>query len=275
MQCYKNGVLQSSISLQDRAFHYGDGCFTTAVVQRDGILLWHWHLKRLELARQRLALNFDISIIEKTMEQLISSHHAQGLSLNGTIKIVISRGEGPRGYAFPMHPADVWLFFYPSLSAHAFATSYIDSGVLDVRLGICMPQLRGLKTLNRLEQVLIKQEALYKDWSEALVADINGNIVEGISSNCFIYMDKRWITPNLEYNGVQGVMREEILYRMHQAGIQCEIGRISLAQCLQIEALFFCNALNPMQVATTLQNRNLDHQRASQLFQDLYLDRID
>ncbi|HRA92219.1 MAG TPA: aminodeoxychorismate lyase, partial [Acinetobacter sp.] len=28
MQCYKNGQLIHSIPLHDRAFHYGDGCFT-------------------------------------------------------------------------------------------------------------------------------------------------------------------------------------------------------------------------------------------------------
>ncbi len=71
-----------------------------------------------------------------------------------------------------------------------------------------MPNLAGLKTLNRFEQVLLKQEADQSNWSEALVFDIQGTVVEGVSSNCFIRINDSWITPELRYNGVHGVMRQ-------------------------------------------------------------------
>ncbi len=54
---------------------------------------------------------------------------------------------------------------------------------------------------------------------EALVTDVQGAVVEGVSSNCFIRTNEGWITPELRYNGVHGVMRAEILKRMQQHGI--------------------------------------------------------
>ena len=108
---------------------------------------------------------------------------------NGTLKIVLSRGVGQRGYSLPDHPADVWVFFYPQVQASldmAYHYDTIQSGVLTQAIGLSMPNLVGLKSLNRLEQVLLKQEADQKGWTEALVTDVQGSVVEGVSSNCFI-----------------------------------------------------------------------------------------
>ena len=206
MQCYKNGQFIDSIPLLDRAFHYGDGCFTTARIFQGIFELKELHFARLKRACQSLSLDADLSQIEKSIEQLQQQHS----SLNGTLKIVISRGEGNRGYSLPLHPADIYLWYYPA-TLQAFQPEWIASGMLNRALGLTMPNLVGLKTLNRLEQVLLKQEADQQGWLEALVSDVQGYIVEGVSSNCFIRINGRWITPELRYNGVHGVMRETIM----------------------------------------------------------------
>ena len=50
MQCYKNGQFIDSIPLLDRAFHYGDGCFTTARIFQGNFELKELHLARLKRA---------------------------------------------------------------------------------------------------------------------------------------------------------------------------------------------------------------------------------
>lgn len=50
-----------------------------------------------------------------------------------------------------------------------------------------MPSLVGIKSLNRLEQVLLKKEAEMQGWDEALVTDVQGSVVEGVSSNYFVF----------------------------------------------------------------------------------------
>ena len=70
MQCYKNGQLIDSIPLLDRAFHYGDGCFTTARIFQDTFELKQLHFARLALACQRLSLDVDLSVIDRSLAQL-------------------------------------------------------------------------------------------------------------------------------------------------------------------------------------------------------------
>ena len=270
MQCYKNGQLIHSIPLHDRAFHYGDGCFTTARIFQGHFELKDLHIARLKLTCQRLSLNADLSQIEQSLEQLSK----QSFILNGTLKIVISRGEGERGYRLPTHPADIYLWYYPSM-LQSFEPEWIESGVLNLAMGLTMPNLVGLKTLNRLEQVLLRQEADQLGWTEALVTDVQGSIVEGVSSNCFIRINDRWITPELRYNGVHGVMRAEILTRMQQANVDCEQRSIEMDEIEQIQNLFFCNALHPMKAVIRFNQQALAQQPYLDLFKTLKLNQID
>lgn len=269
MQCYKNAKQVEQVELSDRAFHYGDGCFSTARICNGVMELEQLHMARLDLACERLLLNADLSYIQQCMMLLKQKTPV----LNGTLKIVVSRGEGQRGYSLPTHPADVWVFFYPQTST-AFSYSEIDSGVLQHAVGLTMPQLVGVKSLNRLEQVLLKQEAEQQGWSEALVTDVQGSVVEGVSSNCFILLNDRWISPELRYNGVHGVMRAEILARMQQHGVACELRMIDMEEIPRFQSVFFCNALSPMKIAKSLNQQRLDVQPCIDLFHRLQLNQM-
>ena len=270
MQCYKNGQRIDSIPLLDRAFHYGDGCFTTARIFQDNFELKELHFMRLKRACKNLSLNADLSLIETVLEQLKQQYSI----LNGTLKVVISRGEGNRGYSLPLHAADIYVWFYPQ-QLQVFQPEWIASGLLNHALGLNMPHLVGLKTLNRLEQVVLKQEADQQGWLEALVSDVQGYIVEGVSSNCFIRINDRWITPELRYNGVHGVMRAHILSRMSDCNIECEQGCIEMNEIGNIQSLFFCNALHPMKAVTQFNGRALAQQPYLDLFATLKLNQID
>ena len=269
MLCFKNAQEVTNIALLDRAFHYGDGCFTTARIVNNQIELESLHQARLKLACERLSLQADLDLIAKTLVEM-----QQGFGhLNGTLKVVISRGGGQRGYSLPDHPADVWVFFYPQ-TIEIFHYQKIQSGVLQGVMGLSMPNLVGIKSLNRLEQVMLKQEADQHGWLEALVLDVQGSVVEGISSNCFFRINDTWITPELRYNGVHGVMRAEILRRMQQQGIPCEQRLVNSEEIVDIQSLFFCNALQPMKIATVLDQQTLMVEPCIELFNTLELNQI-
>ncbi|RZN95710.1 aminodeoxychorismate lyase [Acinetobacter johnsonii] len=269
MHCYKNAQEVKQIELLDRAFHYGDGCFSTARIREGVIELESLHIARLKLACERLLLSADLAFIQRSIVQLKQTYE----HLNGTLKIIISRGEGQRGYSLPAHPADVWVFFYPQAS-EVLTYSEIDSGVLQHAMGLSMPQMVGVKSLNRLEQVLLKHEAEQHGWLEALVTDVQGSVVEGVSSNCFILLNDRWISPELRYNGVHGVMRAEILARMQQQGMSCELRMIDMEEIPCFQSLFFCNALSPMKIAKSLNHQHLDVQPCIDLFHRLQLNQM-
>ena len=269
MQCLKNAEPVQSVSVLDRAFHYGDGCFTTGRIRQGEIELEVFHIKRLAYACEKLFLNADLSLIKQSIEVL----KKQNECLEGTFKIVISRGEGQRGYSLPTTSADLWLYYYPK-HIEDFQFEYIQAGVLTQKLGQLMPNLVGIKSLNRLEQVLLKAEADANGWAEAIVTDIHGTIIEGVSSNCFMQINKQWVTPELCSHGVHGIMRKEILKRMQQFGISCEIRPIDFEEIKNIQSLFFCNALSPMKVVSELSSEKLEPQACIDLFHHLQLNQI-
>ncbi len=266
MQCFKNGKAVAQIDLHDRAFHYGDGCFSTARMIDGQIELQARHIARLEQACQALQLRANLVSLPMSLAHLPRA--------TGTLKIIISRGVGQRGYSLPEQEADVWLFFYPKEQVLPFEPESIHSDVLKLRLGQTMPALVGIKSLNRLEQVMLKAEAASRQLPEAIVLDQQSEIVEGVSSNCFLKLNNTWVTPELRYNGVQGVMRAEILARMQQQGIACEVRSVHQDELQQLQSLFFCNALSAMKMVTQFADHALDVASCQTLFAQLQLNRI-
>lgn len=254
---------QHLVSIEDRGFLYGDGCFSTAQFIRGEIQLWQGHLARFEKAISALCLNCDMDRINTDKEKFLDQISAQyGENTQGTIKILISRGQGQRGYTPPDQDADLYFYFYPkSENTNTREIPILEKvGLMDQTLSTPMQQLRGIKSLNRLEQVLLKHQADQQAWQEALCFDQYDHLVEGISSNCFVYMNGLWHTPNLALAGIDGIMRQEILSRMQHFQIAHQIRKISRSELASVQAIFFCNSLHSMQIVQTLIDDNGEQQ---------------
>ncbi|XID75565.1 aminodeoxychorismate lyase [Alkanindiges sp. WGS2144] len=265
----KNGQHCQYVDCQDRAFLYGDGFFTTVKLQHGKLRLWQRHIERLIECAEQLSFDLDIMQLEQQVQQFLGRH----IDASGVFKIIVSRGEGSRGYLPPAQGADVYIQFFeqPLFNTQGAQNLPIDSGVLQLTLGLVMPALAGLKTLNRLEQVLLRQELAATPWQEALVSDVQGNLIEGVYSNCFLYIDKNWHTPLLDQAGIAGVMRAEILAQMQAQDIPCIVANVPKLAIDQIEAMFFCNALTGIVPVKTLLGRPLDLGPVQQLMARLKL----
>ena len=275
-QIIPDNAHQHLVSIEDRGFLYGDGCFSTAQYGRSEIQLWQGHLARFEKAIPALCLNCDMNRINTDKEKFLNQISAQyGENAHGTIKILISRGQGQRGYAPPDQDADLYFYFYPIMAFSTEIPVLEKVGLMDQALSTPMQQLRGIKSLNRLEQVILKHHADQQAWQEALCFDQNDHLVEGISSNCFVYLDGQWHTPDLALAGIDGVMRQELLSRMQHFQIAHQIRKIKRSELASVQAIFFCNSLHAMQIAQTLIDENaeqrLDQNICQTVFQQLQL----
>ncbi len=250
---FMNGLPCNGIDPFDRAFLYGDGFFTSILVSDGQPSLWRRHLERLTQGTNRLKLDVDLTLLEADV------FNKSQLLRSGVLKVIISRGIGARGYLPPDQPATVYVQLFPQASTlQSIASQPIVSGILTGHLGQTIPQLAGLKTLNRLEQVILRQELATFGWVEALVCDGNGYIIEGVYSNCFFLVDGRWMTPPIQLSGIAGVMRAELMACMHAQKIPLLIETLHRDSLHKIEALFFCNALSKVVPVSHLDHRALD-----------------
>lgn len=271
MLMFKNGQPCLAIDAQDRAFLYGDGFFTTIKIQDAEALLWPWHVQRLRHCALQLGFDLGIGQIEQQVDELLTNQD----QASGILKIIVSRGTGSRGYLPPNQPADVYLQFFANtvqedlavLTPHCLQDKAIASGMLKQTLGHVMPRLAGLKTLNRMEQVLLRQELAQTGWTEGLVTDVQGNVIEGVYSNCFFYTNEKWYTPALEQAGIAGVMRAALLDFMQAQHIAHAIQPFPKAGLTQVEAMFFCNAVTGIVPVKSFEQRVLDVQPVLKLAQ--------
>lgn len=222
----------------ERGLAYGDGLFETLRVRHGRPVLWQRHLDRLQAGCARLGIPLDSSLLQGEVDVFLAGRE------HGVLKIIVSRGPGGRGYLPPVHPEPTRLLAWHDEPAYpaGWAEQGIVAAVCQQRLGES-PLLAGLKHLNRLEQVLLRQELEQLGGSEALVCDMQGRVVEGVFSNVLAVQGGKLLTPPIVNAGVAGVMRAELLAQAGALGIAAEEKELSLADCLAADELFFCNSV--------------------------------
>lgn len=229
---------------RDRGLAYGDGVFETILVDRGAPVWWDAHLARL--LRGCDVLGFaapEPAFLRAEVDGMIVG------CARGVLKLIVTRGIGERGYAPTQHAASTLL-----LSLHdAPSLSSPDGLVLrwcETPLAI-QPRLAGIKHLNRLEQVLAREEWSDPAIHEGLQRDTSGCVVSATSANLFVLRDGRWLTPPVADCGVAGVCRAWILHNVAEV---CEAA-LTRVEVESADALILCNAVRGILPVAALGSR--------------------
>ncbi|MCO7187146.1 MULTISPECIES: aminodeoxychorismate lyase [unclassified Pseudoalteromonas] len=248
------------VSSRDRGLNYGDGFFTTVKISAGQLERWEGHLKRL--AQCASALYFPELDLRALTEQCENASRDVD---EGVLKVLITRGEGGRGYSLPDQVQVTTL-----VSLSAFPDHYarwredgITLAISDVRLGH-QPMLAGLKTLNRLEQVLIKQNAANKATDDVLVMDLQGLVIESSAANILICKDRHWYTPDLSQCGIQGVYLSSLQLHNPITAVSLNLESVYAA-----DAVYVCNSLMGLVPVRQIDNHHFSLNKAHALAEEL------
>lgn len=251
MPSWVNGAPGEQLSIRDRGLAYGDGLFETIAVRGGRPPLLARHLARLEEGCRRLAIPLDLALVEA---ELLAFAGQLG---EGVAKLVVTRGEGQRGYA-PPQPCQP-LRILQGAPMPRYPEAHAEQGV---RLFPCMtrlaeqPLLAGLKHLNRLEQVMARAEWQDAEHAEGLMRDTRGRVIEGVYSNLFLLGDGVLLTADLSRCGVAGVMRAEVLEQARALGLPVEVRDIAYDELAQADEVFLCNSLYGIWPVRALRERH-------------------
>ena len=286
------------LTLNNRGLAYGDGFFTTMAVIEGTILWLDYHQQRLISHSQALQLDID-------SDELLLDLQAQAQQLQqGMLKLIITRAEQAlRGYGFKTSESgsacEIWLKATPITEVIAEQLSLPDGRSLLLQpmtqacclasqLACLPPTLAGLKSLNRLDNVLASGElqsinaeldSAYKSYGEGLLRDMSGAWVEGTMSNVFYqlndtvyskstlslkantvnnseplsYLTKsQWYTPSMSQSGVAGVMRQVLIDSLAVTTKPVIIRPLTDNDLPQLSQLFFCNAVRGVMPVSAL-----------------------
>jgi 4-amino-4-deoxychorismate lyase len=231
--------MSDTIGATDRGLHYGDGLFETMRVADGAIPLRERHLKRLIAGAARL----DIAVPRAHLDtQLNAAASAMG---KGILKVLLTRGEGGRGYSAPPDPVPTLLvqrhpLRLPTLELYQHG---LKIGVCDIHLA-AQPFLAGIKHLNRLEQVMARRQVDKAGWDEGLLLGPSGEPLELTAMNLFArFGDELW-TPALDQAGVAGVMRAQVIEELAPArGLTLRVREGTLSHLQHADELFACNSV--------------------------------
>jgi 4-amino-4-deoxychorismate lyase len=204
--------------------------FETMRVHRGEVPLWPRHLARCRGGAGRLRIPMPApAFVEARIAESVAGREA------GVLKLVLTRGEGGRGYAPPADAGPTWLlslYPLPASARHPLRLTWCGTRLAR------QPALAGIKHCNRLEQVLARAEAESAGCDEGLVCDGEGRAIGATSGNLLVLRAGRWRTPRVDACGVAGVLRGWLLDG-GLAGLEV----LSPTDVEGADALAICNAV--------------------------------
>ena len=243
-----NGQSSHALDVRDRGMAYGDGVFETIALKQGQVQLWQAHRHRLANGLMTLGIVADEAACLSLINAIIDDIKAAYLlfdCLDGVIKIIVTRGCGGRGYAAPIEPLPTRIVY---MMPEPLGRSQLSSEGIRVRL--CQHRwsnnvaLAGVKHLNRLDQVMARNEWTDVNIHEGIMLNQDGLVISGVMSNLFIEMDGVLVTPQLDQCGIHGTMAELVCAIAKQLGIKLVQREVTFDALLNADAVFITNSLN-------------------------------
>jgi branched-chain amino acid aminotransferase len=199
------------VSVFDHGFLYGDGVFEGIRVYSGNVFRLDAHLKRLFESAQSIMLK--IPYTQEEMTQLIVDTIRKNELDSAYIRVVVSRGKGNLGLDPSSCPMPNVIIIAEQLAL--YPKEFYEQGIKIAsvpsrrnRPDVLSPQV---KSLNYLNNILVKLEANQAGVQEALMLNDQGYVTEGSADNIFIVKNGVIYTPPVYLGALEGITRNAII----------------------------------------------------------------
>jgi len=225
-QIFLNGEFvqkqDAKVSVYDHGYLYGDGVFEGIRVYDGNVFRLKEHLIRLYESAKSILLTIPYSLEELT--QIVVDTVNRNNLHSGYIRLVVSRGEGNLGLDPTSCPRANVVVIAEQLAL--FPQELYENGMEIVtvatrrnRSDVLNPQI---KSLNYLNNILVKIEAKLAGVQEALMLNDQGFVAEGSGDNVFLVKGNKLITPPSSAGALEGITRNAIMELGDTLGYEVE-----------------------------------------------------
>ncbi|MDN9012521.1 branched-chain-amino-acid transaminase [Brevibacillus laterosporus] len=212
---YLNGEFvekeNAKISVYDHGFLYGDGIFEGIRVYNGNIFRLQEHIERLYESALSIMLVIPMKI-EEMMDAVVETVRKNELR-DAYIRLVISRGDGDLGLDPRSCKRANIVIIVEQL--RLFPQELYETGLKIVTV----PTRRNkpdalnpkIKSLNYLNNVMVRMEASMAGVSEALMLNSEGYVTEGSGDNIFLVKKGVIYTPPTYLGALDGITRQAIM----------------------------------------------------------------
>jgi len=201
----------ASISVFDHGLLYGDGVFEGIRIYNRRIFLLNEHVDRLFNSAKAIALDIPSSK-DEVCKNVIETCRANDLE-NGYIRLVVTRGKGTLG----LNP---YLCKKPEIiiitaKIQLYPEELYRDGLKIVTVGTVRNHPEAInpriKSLNYLNNVLAKIEAINSGCLECIMLNHKGEVCEASGDNIFLISDNIIKTPSANSGALVGLTRNKVI----------------------------------------------------------------
>lgn len=201
----------AKISVFDHGLLYGDGVFEGIRFYNRRIFRLEEHIKRLFDSARAIVLDLPWTQ-EEVCRFTVETVAANGLD-DGYIRLVVTRGSG--GLGLNPYLCERPSMFIIASTISLYPTEHYENGLSVITCATRRPAPAALmpqvKSLNYLNNVMAKIEAIQAGALEAVMLNEQGYIAECTGDNLFLIRDGVLYTPLVSDGALDGITRRVIL----------------------------------------------------------------
>lgn len=208
------------VSVFDHGLLYGDGVFEGIRAYNGRVFLLNEHIDRLYDSAKAIALN--IPMTKEEMSQAVVDTCKANDIADGYIRLVVTRGTGTLGLnPYLCEKAEVIII---AAKIQLYPQELYDNGLKIVTVGTVRNHPEAInpriKSLNYLNNVMAKIEAINAGCMECLMLNHKGEVAEASGDNVFVIKNGVITTPPSTCGALEGLTRNKVMEIAREQGYE-------------------------------------------------------
>jgi branched-chain amino acid aminotransferase len=267
-----NGKLHQSdaplFTVNNRSFRYGDALFETIKCINGIPLFLEAHLQRLYAGMEVLDFDWNDqllkSIINEDAKRLLARNR---FNEGARLRITVFRNEGGR-YTPATNTVSVLLETWLDVNEYQLNIEGQSLGVFE-EMFKPIHALSSLKSANALLFVKAGIAKTKQEVDDVIILNSKGLVCETVSSNIFMVIHNRLVTPPLSEGCLPGTMRQNVLALADTLGMEILETPVGINALEQAEEVFTTNAISGAQWIKGYEQKRYFHKISERIIKEL------
>lgn len=263
-------VTENIISVNNRAFKYGDGFFETIKLTDGKIQLKNLHFERIKQSFKVLQFsvskNFSFDNLETQILKLVKKNNQLKSS---RIRITFFRKESELFDVKNFQPSILIQSFHLIETENKINENGLSIDIYPIARKSC-DVFSSIKSNNYLPYTMAAIWAKENKLNDAIILNCFNRIADSTIANLFIIKNNIIKTPALAEGCISGVMRKYIIEKLHENKITVIETSITEEEIFTADELFLTNAIKGISWVKSFKNKKYDYLQIKKINQLLF-----
>jgi len=247
---------EAKVSVYDHGFLYGDGVFEGIRIYAGKVFKHREHIERLYDSAKAIALH--IPMTPEALMKAVEAAVAHNEKVEGYIRLVVSRGAGSLGLD-PRKCEPQIIIIVDDISL--YPKELYESGLEIITASTIRNHPNALsprvKSLNYLNNILAKIEAIRAGCLEAIMLNHVGNVAECTADNLFIVKRGTLKTPPTDAGILEGVTRNFVMELAAKSGVPVQEVNLTRYDIYSADEMFLTGSGAEIIAVTKVDDRTI------------------